>query len=60
MNELYYIIPRTKKFELEVQKIIHLQSLVKRSDCMILSTANVPIKFDVTVGQYCKMGLKNA
>ena len=45
---------------MKVQKIIHLQSLVKRSDCMILSTANVPIKFDVTVGQYCKMGLKNA
>ena len=36
--------------ESKIQKIIHLQSLVKKMTKSQVSTANAPIKFDVLVG----------
>ena len=56
-----HLDPRTKQCELEVQKIIHLQSLANRlpnafSDPKSVTksympAANAPIKMDVTIGQ---------
>ncbi|AES72275.2 hypothetical protein MTR_3g087960 [Medicago truncatula] len=58
---LSHLDPQTKQCELEVQKIIHLQSLANQlpnafSDPKSLTksympTANAPIKMDVTIGQ---------
>jgi len=36
---------------IEVQKIIHLQTLAKKNAKSYVSIVNTPIKFDVPVGQ---------
>jgi hypothetical protein len=59
---LAHFDPHTKQFELEVQKIIHLQNLanqmpeaftdLKKVIKSHVSTANAPIRIDVREGQH--------
>ena len=59
---LSHFDPRTKEYELAVQKIIHLQNLAnqlpdaftnpKRVTTSYVPAANAPVRIDVPVGQY--------